>query len=505
MMPDEIPPIEFPPGIDPDLSDLRHSAYTLEARGPAPPWGHVGGSDYRRAITADSPLKFAITYFPDWLCQENTWSMSFCRMHLEMCMAAKELIRPGPSRHAWIAPRQAGKSRWWFGILPIWAIAHGHRRYLTAFAYTQHQAANHLANILDRLATPNSLLLADFPELAIARGRGGEGRTMLENGAVLDSKGMQGSSSGKLAPGGRPDLIIGDDVDPDAAKNTPKEAGKNRDRFLKTILPLNYRASVQVTGTVTMYGSFIHDFVHAAKGRPAGDWVKAQRFYVHHYSPIQGDGSLLWPQQWPRGMLHREKAADPESYALNYDNDPVLPSERTFWTEDMFRYNPDFPVARRFLYVDVAVTWKPNSDYTAMVLLAVDPSGQRACVEEVRWGRWQPHETRRNIHELCDTSNRLKPFVRVESNQGGDTWLDSLAPWPLGVRYETRRASPTSKDVRIGWGLTHYRARRVWHAFKDPRVEAELMKYPEAEKDDVADALAGALEMAWPPPETTAA
>jgi hypothetical protein len=70
MMPDEIPPIEFPPGIDPDLSDLRHSAYTLEARGPAPPWGHVGGSDYRRAITADSPLKFAITYFPDWLCQE---------------------------------------------------------------------------------------------------------------------------------------------------------------------------------------------------------------------------------------------------------------------------------------------------------------------------------------------------------------------------------------------------------------------------------------------------
>jgi hypothetical protein len=82
MMPDEIPPIEFPPGIDPDLSDLRHSAYTLEARGPAPPWGHVGGSDYRRAITADSPLKFAITYFPDWLCQENTWSMSFCRMHM---------------------------------------------------------------------------------------------------------------------------------------------------------------------------------------------------------------------------------------------------------------------------------------------------------------------------------------------------------------------------------------------------------------------------------------
>jgi hypothetical protein len=110
--PDEIPPIEFPPGIDPDLSDLRHSAFSLEARGPAPPWGHLGGSDYRRAITADSPLKFAITYFPDWLCQENTWSMSFCRMHLEMCIVAKQWIRPGSSRHAWIAwpVRAAGSS-----------------------------------------------------------------------------------------------------------------------------------------------------------------------------------------------------------------------------------------------------------------------------------------------------------------------------------------------------------------------------------------------------------
>jgi hypothetical protein len=109
--PDEIPPIEFPPGYDDiDLSDLRHSAFSLPALGPAKKGQRRGGSDYRRDITADSPLKFAITYFSDWLIQEETWQMSFCRLHLGLCLVAQEWIRPGPSRHAWIAPRMSGKS-----------------------------------------------------------------------------------------------------------------------------------------------------------------------------------------------------------------------------------------------------------------------------------------------------------------------------------------------------------------------------------------------------------
>jgi hypothetical protein len=169
--PDEIPPIVFPDGVEPDLSDLRRGAYRLPARGPAPPGGKRGGSDYRRGITVDSPLKFAITYFSDWLTQEETGQMSFCRLHLELCLAAKEWIRPGPSRHAWIAPRMSGKSRWVLGILPLWALAHGYRSYFLAFAYTDNQAKGHLANILDRIKDPDSLLLADFPELAVARGK----------------------------------------------------------------------------------------------------------------------------------------------------------------------------------------------------------------------------------------------------------------------------------------------------------------------------------------------
>jgi hypothetical protein len=422
--PPEILPIEFPPGVHPDLSDLHHNAYRLPGE-----WG----AKYRRAITATSPLKFAITYFPDWLIQEETWQMSFCRMHLEMFLAAKEWIRPGPSRHAWIAPRRSGKSRLMFGVLPLWALGHGYRDYLTTFAWTKEQAEAHLGNILDRIAEPDSLLLADFPELALARGRGGGGRKVLQNGATLDSKGMRGSSSGKLGAKGRPNLIIGDDIDPDAESNSLQKASQNRDKFLRTILPLNNRAAVQVAGTVTMFDSFIHDFVHASKGRPKGDWVKAQGFNVHHYPAIQEDGTSLWPQQWPLATLLEEKARDEYAYKLNYDNDPDPPKAKSFWTPGIFQYDRHFQVADRVLHIDVAVTVEEGSDFPCLVLAGRDPSGRKAIVERVEWGQWDVNEMRDRIHSFCDPLD-LKPLVRVERNQGGTTWLQSLAPWPLGVR-----------------------------------------------------------------------
>jgi hypothetical protein len=481
--PDEVPAIEFPPGVHPDLSDLNHNAYRLPGQ-----WG----AKYRRAITADSPLKFAITYFPDWLVQEDSFRMSFCRLHLELCLAAKEWIRPGPSRHAWIAPRNAGKSRWLFGILPIWAMAFGYRDYVTAFAYTKEQAANHLANILDRLKEPDSLLLADFPELAPARGKGGPGRTVLVNGSTLDCKGMGGSASGKVGNKGRPKLILGDDVDPDSESNSEPKAAQNRGRFQKTILPLNINAAVMVAGTVTMYDSFIHDFVHAVKGRPKGDWVNAQGFNVHYFPAIQADGTSLWPQQWPLATLLEEKARDEYAYKLNYDNDPDPPKEMTFWTPSIFRYDSHFLVEQRVLHVDIATTTGPDADHTALVMAGRDVSQRKAVIERAVWGHFTGPQIRELIHDFCEKADGPKPLVRVERNQGGDLLLDALGPWPIGVRYETTRPG-ASKEDRIRWAHQCYHARAVSHLWKDRKLEEELCLWPRGTRDDLPDALAGAL------------
>jgi phage terminase large subunit-like protein len=270
------------------------------------------------------------------------------------------------------------------------------------------------------------------------------------------------------------------------------KAAQNRGRFQKTILPLNINAAVMVSGTVTMYDSFIHDFVHAAQGRPKGDWVRSQGFNVHHFPAIQEDGTSLWPQQWPLEKLRQEKAADPHGYALNYDNDPGPPKDMTFWTPGIFRYNSHFDVAERVLHIDVATTTGADSDHTALVLAARDPSGRYALIERAVWGHFTGPEIHDWIHDFCAAVPR-KPLVRVESNQGGELLLDTFGPWPIGVNYETTRPKNISKEDRIKWAHKCYHARAVWHAWKDPLLEEELCLWPRGQRDDVADAVAGAL------------
>lgn len=481
---------EFPPGIDVAaiLRPLRTPTWEVSA-------------DYRRAVTRLSPLAFALTYLGPNLQHQETQLISFSRLHLDMCAAARRWVRPGAYRDAWVAPRKGGKTLWAFHALPLWALAHGHRKYLMAFASNDAQAKGHLANILDDLKR-NDLLLHDFPELRIRRGTGGADRTVLESGAALAARGMASTSIGQRAGAFRPDILVGDDLEKGEVDNSPEQVRQNRSRLLQNIIPMNDTgAAVQVAGTVTMHNSLIHEIVHAAKGRSGGEWVRANQFEPHYYSPFEPDGTSLWPQQWTREWLQRKREADPDGFALNYLNDPLPPSGMTFWTPESFQYNSRFPIAERVLHIDVAVTTKATSDFTVLALVGKDAAGKRALVEDVVWGRWTAPEIRERIHDMCEQL-RIKPVVRVEANNGGDTWLDSLAPWPMGVKYETCRPGKASKPDRIKWAHAHYHRRAVWHGHPRPELEAELCRYPRVTHDDIPDAIAGALEWAFPIQET---
>jgi hypothetical protein len=481
----DINAIQMPPGVDVRraLRDLNTESWQISP-------------EYRRDITYDSPWLFAIIYMSKRLDPDDTGLISFSWFHLDLCRSARRWMMPGAMRDAWIAPRESGKSAWMFGILPLWALAHGHRRMFLAFSYIEKQSRNHVKNMLNNIRT-NELLRHDFPGLVPVQGQASAERTVLTNGATLASYGMQGTSLGaQSADGGRPDLIVGDDLEPGEADNTDAEIEKNRSRLLRNILPMGRRAVVQVTGTVTRDNSLIHGFVHAAKGRPQGDWVAKMGFEPHHYPALNERGESPWPQKWSTEELCAMRAADPHGFALNYDNDPAKPTDLTYWTPELFRYDSDFPTVERVLYIDIATTTGKTADYTAMVMLGRDVSQRRAVLERVEWGRWPTPQISRLIHSFCD-GLRIKPLVLVECNQGGATLLDSLAPWPVGVEYKLIRNQDPKFD-RIRRGHKQYYARRVWHAEKWPELEKWLCDWPRAPKDDVPDAVAGALEWAFP-------
>lgn len=463
-------------------------------------WEH--SAEYRRAVTRTSPLLFAITYFPQHLSSAQTkGAMSFSRLHLDIAAGARRWVRNEPLREAWIAPRGAAKSTWLFLILPLWALAHGHRRHFLAFAHSGPQATQHMANLRMELDT-NDLLCHDFPDLApLARVRGARdnGSTVtLKSGAMIAARGADATSLGlKSGSGDRPDLIVLDDLEPDESNYSTAAKGKRLATLTQTILPMNEQAVVQLAGTVTMHGSITHDLVRAALGESTEPWIAEERFVPRYYpaivtDPDTGAERSLWPQRWSLSYL--QSIRHTRSYALNFDNRPGSSAEGgSYWSRDLFRYDPPFVPVRYVMSLDVAVTSGEKSDMYAIAIVGIDISGRRAVVEHVWAGRVSPAAFKQRVHRLlANPRNRSLLAVVLEANNGGDTWREILEPMPRGVTLDLFRVH-ARKQTRLKAALARYEDGAVWHARPFRELEDQACAYPDVAHDDLLDAVAAGL------------
>lgn len=484
--------IIFPSGIDGRriLAPLNRPEWALE--GPS-------GAAYRRAVTVGSPTRFALTYLSHYLRQQETGVLSFSQFHLDLARSAIRWSDPVAVRDAWVAPRGASKSVWLFLILPLWALAHGHRRFYLAFAASGAQATSHLGHIRHELdpAQGNELLLSDFPGLAPARFKGARSthQTVTLDGTTLAARGMGETTLGIRSGADRPDLIIGDDLEPGEADYTPRAKEKQLSRLVNNVLPMGSKSCVvQVTGTVTMYGSIMHDTVRYALGEQTAPWIveSVPPFDCHYYPPIitDPDGSRrsLWPQRWSLAEL--EAMEGTRQYQLNYLNNPSPGgnSAGAYWSDDLFRYRPPFTPTRRVVSIDTAVTQKNTSDYTALVIVGSDAVQRRAVVEYAWAGKITGGQLRERIWDLAKRYPETMRDAILESNQGGDLWAEILSPLPRTVELTLYSAS-VPKKVRTMRALDHYERHEVWHHRPLPSLETQLKVWPNVRNDDLIDAM----------------
>src|SRR5690606_5628672 len=288
-------------------------------------------AEARRLLTRMDPQLFALIYLSKHLRGPETGdSVSFSRFHVELADSAKQWARrdlgPREHREAWVAPRGSGKSTWLFCILPMWALAHGHRRYVAAFADSGPQATQHLISFKRELDT-NELLRFDFPKLcAPARRPGGvnvsdnQNLMISESGAVFQAKGIDSSTLGAKVGNQRPDVILFDDIEPDASNYSAYQKEKRLDTVLNAVFPMNLNAVVLFAGTTTMHGSIIHDLVRqVTEPTDAPAWPRGEKIRTRYYPAIlqldDGTEASLWPQRWTLDFL--ESIRSTRSYALN--------------------------------------------------------------------------------------------------------------------------------------------------------------------------------------------
>lgn len=450
----------------------------------------------RRELTKYDPLLFALTYLPHHL-RNSEEVITLSEFHWDLAEYGKTWINkptaPKQNRDAFIAPRECGKSTWIFLILPLWAAAHGHIKFVAAFSDAASQAETHLMTFKNELES-NEYLKTDFPELCTPKIVGSSGRHMASNAwriiqsndFIFDANGIDTNSLGKKVFGQRPDLIILDDIEKGEKNYSEYQAGQQRRTVFDDIAPMNIYARMIIVGTTTMPNSMMDEFRKYAEGNRGKEleWISDQNVDVHYYPAIMSaeDASerSVWPEKWSLEWLNSQRHL--RDFAKNYMNKPVN-LDGNFWVfEDLIIHEPE-EFGNTIISIDPAVTKNKVSDYTGIAVLSRGDDDTIYIREAIQL-KVSPSELAERVAALVDIYDA--GVIYVETNQGGDLWKDVFKNIP--VRYRSIRQS-VSKQVRAGKALNYYQQGKVRHTAHFPALEEQMWSFPKVSHDDVLDAM----------------
>ena len=152
--------------------------------------------------------------------------------------------------------------------------------------------------------------------------------------------------------------------------------------------------------------------------------------------------------------------------------------------------------------VDLAISQKPNADYSAIVTVGVNREGHWFILD-VEYGRYDPTTT---IDAVFDAVKKWRPLavgVEVVAYQAAiQHFLEKEMPH-RGIFFRiTPLKAEKKKEIRIDTlqprfavGTVWFKARALWLQ----ELEAELLAYPHGAHDDIIDALAYMEQMATEP------
>jgi predicted phage terminase large subunit-like protein len=271
------------------------------------------------------------------------------------------------------APREHAKSTCVSVIFVLYCVCYKLRRFIVLISDTQPQAALQLAAVKEELEN-SAALAADFGNL-VGDKKWDINDCRTTTGITLAARGAGQSLRGLRYRLYRPDLVICDDMENEEDVDNPETRDKLERWFVGTVLNLGKRCQVFVIGTILHYDGLLAKLL---------DPEKFKKFIKRRYEAVDQEwkpDSVLWPAKWDIESL-REKESVIGSVMFNQEfrNLPISESTQIFKEEWVVRhaFRREELVGKRMMkitYNDPAISQKATADYFASVTVDVDEQG----------------------------------------------------------------------------------------------------------------------------------
>lgn len=496
--------------------------------------------DYRSA--AADPGYFGRYYLPHYFTRpsppfhrqlDRLWQSRVMKGRDPLSDAEAILLANG-TRSAVAAPRGHAKSTVMSLKNVLHAALYGYKQYILLLSDTETQAAGFLEAIKYELET-NERILADFGEQV--------GKTwktssiLLKNGCRIDAVGSGQKLRGRRNYQRRPDLILCDDIENDEGVRTAEQRQKTADWFWKAVCKSgDSYTDIVFIGTILHHDSLLAGLLENPGFRGLKfrailseatsplwqDWERlvtdlsdpdrektAHAFFYKRRKEMLAGAKVLWPEKLSYYDLRLMRLTEGEAaFNSEMQNQPIDPAACLF-SAQWFRYfNPaeiDFraPRFRFYGYCDPSLGRGANSDYSAIITLAVDGETGLAYVWDADIARRHPDKIIADILEkerlLRREVGRGYVLFGAETNQFQWFLKEQLAResarqglyLPIqGIRStedKTMRVESLQPDVKNGYIL--FRPDQTL-------LLQQLSQFPLGAHDDGPDALEGARTLA---------
>ena len=298
----------------------------------------------------------------------------------------------------------------------------------------------------------------------------------------------------------RPDLVIIDDPQDEEDARSETVTASDWDWFLSDVYFLGQSTRIFLIGNNLGERCIIECVMRGA------DRLK---FTAKKIPILTREGKSAWPEKWPLREIERDR----NTYALEGKTDiwyrnkmceAISPDSQKF-KKEYFRYYEKPPNASElniYTAVDLAISEKPNADYSAIVTVGVNSAGHW-FVLDVEYGRYDPTTTMDAVFSAVQKWRPLAVGIEAVAYQSALLhFLEKEMP-QRGIFFRiTPLKAEKKKELRIDTLQPRFAVGTVW--FKEravwlPELEAELLAYPHGVRDDVIDALAYVEQMSATP------